>query len=265
MYNLIKADLFKLRKSIAIKVIFLIAMLSSVIMVIMAYMGQQGKLSTNGINIGFMFSDANMMAILGGTIAAVFICGDFDNRTIHEAIVDGNSRGKVVISKAIMICLGGFIILLPYIIITGIAISTGYKFSMGPVSIGFLKLITTEGGKAISSSQEWKILFIILVLTISHIAQLSVCIPLAIGLKKPAIVVPVYYGGSVLLGKIGGLETSSKIFKNISECTPFSGKYSFMTLNAENSDIVKGIVFSLIFIIVMTAITCFAFRKSEIK
>lgn len=265
MYNLIKADLFKLRKSMAIKILLLITASSSIIMTIIAYMVQQGKLNTSSTNIGFLFSDANMMGILGGALAAIFICNDFDNRTIHEAIVDGNSREKVVTSKAVILCLSSLIILLPYVIVTGIAISTGNKFNMGLTSVGFLKLLTTEGGSAISLSQVWKMVAIIFALLASYAARASVCIPLAIALKKPSIVVPAYYGLTIFLAKLSSLEASSKLLKNIFQCTPFSGKYSLMTLNTGESDIIKAIVLSLIFIAIITFITGFAFRKSEIK
>lgn len=265
MYNLIKADLFKLRRSMAIKILLLITTVSSIIMTIIAYMVQQGKLNVSSTNIGFLFSDANMMGILCGALAAIFICNDFDNRTIHEAIVDGNSREKVVASKTVILCLSSLIILLPYIIITGIAISTGNKFNMGVTSVGFLKLLTAEGGRAISVSQVCKMIAIMFAISASYAARASVCIPLAIALKKPSIVVPAYYGITIFLARLSSLEANSKLLKNILECTPFSGKYSLMTLNTGESDIIRAIILSLLLIALITAITGFAFRKSEIK
>lgn len=265
MYNLIKADLFKLRKSKAIKILFSITTISAITMVVMAYMIQNGKLNTGSTGIGFLLADVSMIGILGAAIAGIFICGDFDNRTIHEAIVNGNSRCKVVISKAIILYIGTFIILVPYIVVTIIAISTGYKFNMGSVSLGFLNLIATEGGKAISSLQVFKLLVIMLTLAVIYIAQLSICVPLAISSKKPVIVIAVYYGIAILSGQLGKLEANYKTFKKICECTPYSGNYSLMTLNTGEDDILKALIVSLIFIIVMIAITCFAFRKSEIK
>lgn len=265
MYNLIKADLFKLRKSMAIKIIFAIAAIGALTMVIMAYLIQKGKLNTGTTGIGFMFSDANMVAILGAVLAGIFICGDFDNRTIHEAIVNGNSRCKVVISKSIVFFISCLVILFPYFIVTGIAIKTGYKFNMGGISVGFLNLITTEGGKAISSSQGLKILSIMFGMIFIYIAQLSVCIPFAIGLKKPVIVVAIFYGITILSPQLAKLEASYKAFKNIIECTPYGNKYFFMTLNTGAGDIVKAFIVSLICIIIMLAITCFAFKRAEIK
>jgi len=43
MYNLIRADLFKLRKSMTIKILFGITTVSAVVMAVMAYLIPQGK------------------------------------------------------------------------------------------------------------------------------------------------------------------------------------------------------------------------------
>ncbi|NMC59963.1 MAG: ABC transporter permease, partial [Candidatus Methanofastidiosa archaeon] len=73
MYNLIKADLFKLRKSMAIKILLGITTVSSIAMIMMAYLLQQGKLSASASGLGFMFSDANMISILGAGVASIII------------------------------------------------------------------------------------------------------------------------------------------------------------------------------------------------
>jgi ABC-2 type transport system permease protein len=265
MYNLIWADLFKIRKSMAIKILFAITTISAVAMVVMAYLIQQGKIDASMAKIGFMFSDADIISILGAVIAGIFICGDFDNRTIHEAIASGCSRRTIIVSKAIVFCCTLVFILLPYALLTGIAISTGSKFGMGSVSIGFLHILTLEAGKAFSVSEICKLITVMLTLMIVYAAQLSVCIPMAIVLKKPVLVVAIYYGFSILCGQLDGLRGNSPIFDSIFACTPFGGSYSFTSLNTGTVDIFKAIFVSLIFIIVVLAVTHCAFRKSEIK
>lgn len=104
MYNLILADLFKLCKTMAIKILFGITTVSAVIMAVMAYMIPQGKIGASMTGIGFMLSDISMISILGAVIAGVFICGDFDNKTIHDAIASGCSRGEVIGSNRILLC-----------------------------------------------------------------------------------------------------------------------------------------------------------------
>lgn len=265
MYNLIRADLFKLRKSMAIKILFGITTVSAVIMVGMAYLIPQGKIDASMIGVGFLLSDIDMISILGAVIAGIFICGDFDNKTIHDAISNGCSRATVIVSKAIVFCCAIAFILLPYAIATGIALSTGCKFSMGALSVGFLHLLTSEAGTIFSASEILKLLVVMLTLMIVYAAQLSVCVLLAFVLKKSVLVVAIYYGLTILCAQLMGLRGSSTMFDRIFTCTPFGGNYTFVVLNSGIGDVLKAISVSLIFMIVMLAAAYFAFRKSEIK
>jgi ABC-2 type transport system permease protein len=265
MLNLIQADLFKLCKSSVIKILFGITTLSALTMVIMAYLIPKGQIPDKYTGLGFMFSDINMINILGAVIAGVFICGDFDNKTIHDAIACGCSRGAVIVSKAIVFfCAIGFI-LLPYAIITGIALSIGSKFDMGDVSVGFLHLLSKESGIVLSTTMLLKSLAVALTLMIVYIAQLSICVPLAIVLKRPVLVVGICYGFSILCGQLAVIADSSTAFGNIFSCTPYGGNYAFVTLDTGAIDLVKAIAVSLVFIILMLALSYSAFRRSEIK
>ena len=265
MYNLILADLFKLRKSMAIKILFAITTVSAVIMTEMAYLIPQGKVEASMIGVGFLFSDIDMISILGAVIAGIFICGDFDNKIIHDAIANGYSRATVIASKAIVFCCAIAFILLPYAIITGIGLSIGSKFSMGALSVGFLHLLTSEASTIFSTQEIWKLLVVMLTLMIVYMAQLSICVILAFVLKKPVLVVAIYYGLTIFCAQLMGLRGSSAVFDHIFACTPFGGNYTFVTLNSGTGDIFKAIFVSLIFMIVMLATTYCVFSKSEIK
>ncbi|GFZ33605.1 hypothetical protein CSC2_41310 [Clostridium zeae] len=265
MYNLIIADLFKIRKSKAIKFLFGITTVSAVAMVMMAYLIQQGKIDKSMNGVGFLFSDVNMMSILGATIAAIFICGDFDNKIIHEAIATGNSRLAVLFAKIIVFCCSLVAILFPYIIAVLIAISTGYKFSMGSVAVAFLNLLTVEAGKSLSEVVVWKLIAAIVTLIIVYLSQLSICIPLALVIKKPVLVVTIYYGFTIMFAQLMRLSSNSSIFYNILACTPYGGNYSFVVSSTAYSVLFKAICASVGFMVVMFTIAYIGFRKSEIK
>ncbi len=265
MFNLIRADLYKLFKSMATKILFAITTVCAVGMAMIAYMIPQGKIEGGMTGIGFLLSDVNMMGILGAVIAGVFICGDFDNKTIHDAIANGCSRLTVIISKAIVFFLAIAFILLPYVIVVSIALASGSEFSMGSVAVGFLNLLTINAGTAFSALKIGKLLIVMMTLIIVYMAQLSICVPLAFLLKKPVFVVAINYGFAIFCAQLLGLRESSQTFDRISACTPFGGNYSFITLDSGTGDIFKAILVSIIFMIVILAITYGAFRKSELK
>jgi len=265
MLNLIRADLYKMRKSTALKLLFAITTVCAVTMVIFAYLIPQGKISEAYTGIGFLFSDINMMSILGAAVAGIFICGDFDNKTIHDAITSGCSRIDVICSKAISFFIAIILLLLPYAIITGIALLSGAKFGMSSVGVGFLHMLAIDSGTAFDVTVFFKMLAVMLTLILVYVAQLSLCVPFALLFKKPVVVIVVYYGFTILCAQLYGLRNASEVFKNISSYTPYGGTHTFLTLEAQAGDFGKTIIVSLVFITVMIAVTYSVFRKSEIK
>lgn len=265
MYNLIWADLFKLRKSVAFKVLFAITTVSAITMAVMAYRIPQGKIDASMTGIGFMFSDINMTSILGAVLASIFICGDFDNKTIHNAVANGCSRGAVIVSKAVVFSFALAFLVVPYALVTGIALGSGSEFGMGSTAVGFLHIITSDAGKTFSAPEVWKLLIAMLTLMIVYAAQLSICIPLALVLRKPVLVVAVYYGFTILCAQLIWLKDSSPVFNRIFDCTPYGGNYTFVTLQTGTGDVLKAIAVSVVFMILMSTVAYFSFKKSEIK
>lgn len=265
MLNLIHADLYKMRKSTAMRILFAITTVCAVIMTIFAYLIPQGKIAESYTGLGFLFSDINMMSILGAAVAGIFICGDFENKLIHDAIASGCSRINVICSKAISFFIAIIILVLPYSIITAIALLSSAEFGMSSVGIGFLHMLSIDGGTAFDVSVFLKMLVVMLTLILAYVAQLSLCVPLALIFKKPVIVSVVYYGATILFAQLSGLKNTSKVFEIIFSYTPYGGNHTFLTLDTQAGDFGKTIIVSLIFIILMIAVTYSVFRKSEIK
>lgn len=262
---MILADLYKIRKSMWIKILLIITILCAVSMTIIAGEIEKGNLDINMAGIGFLLSDANMISLLGAVIAGIFICGDFDNKTIHDAISGGNSRVSIIVSKTIVFIGAIACILLPYAILTGIALNTGNKYNMGNNSIGFLHLITSEGGKDFDASAVLGLLTSMATLVIVHAAQQSISILFAFLIKKPVIVIAVSYAISVINPRLTVLRANSEVFDKICSFTPFGGDYTFITSGTEADYVIKALAVSLIFIVLIIGITYATFRKKEVK
>lgn len=265
MLNLIQADLYKLRKSTSMKILFGITTACAVIMSVFAYLIPQDKIDVSLTGLGFMFSDINVISILGGIIAGIMICGDFDNKTIHDSIANGNGRGTVIMSKASVLAIALAVILIPYAVITIILLGTGSEYGMGSVAVGFLHLLTSESTSALSGAEFVKIIGLILTLIIVYAAQLSICVPLAFLLKKPIFVVAIYYGFSILSAQLIKLSENSPAFDRIFSLTPYGGKHAFVALDASAGELFQTLLISLAFIALMVVVTYGSFRKSEIK
>jgi len=102
-------------------------------------------------------------------------------------------------------------------------------------------------------------------LVIVYASQLSVCVPLAFVLKKPVLVVAIYYAITILSAQLIALSSGSQTLDAILSRTPFGGDYIFLTVDSGTGDIVTAIFGSLVFMVVMLAIAYGVFRKAEIK
>ena len=265
MLNLIQADLFKLRKSMAIKVLVGITTFSSIVMVLMAYLIPKGTIDKSMTGIGFMFSDINMMSIIGAVIAGIIICGDFDNKVIHTAISSGYSRGTVILGKSIVFLISIGILLIPYALVTVISLNSGSAFSMGSVGVGFLNLITRNSGITMTSGYVGKLAVVMITLIIVYAAQLSICIPISLTIRRPVFVIAIYYGITILFAQLVGIKDKFRVLSDIFSWTPYGGNYTFLTLDSGAGDILKALIVSLAFIAIMMLVSYSVFRKAEIK
>lgn len=265
MINLIRADLYKMRKSKTFQVLIGLTLFCALGMIMIAYLIPKGKISDSYTGIGFLLSDVNMISIVGAVVAGVFICGDFENKSIHDSIASGINRSTVLISKSIVFLLAICFLLLPYAMLSIIAISTGYAFDMGSVSVGFLNLLTQEAGIDFRMDVLFKLLIVAVTLIIAYLAQLSICIPLALIFKKPVAVVAINYILTILCAQLLGFRKNSKEFDQIISLTPFGGDYNLLTMDASSGDIGKAIIVSILFISIIFLLTFIKFRKSEIK
>lgn len=264
MLNMVKADLFKMYKSPAIKILAGITIMSSIIMTVMAYLIPLGKISQSYTGIGFLLSDIDVMSILGGVAAGIFICGDFDNKVVHDAIASGSSRGTIVLGKAMSFFCAIIIMMLPYAVVTLIGLFSGIEFSMGNTAVGFLYMLTTESGK-LDASEIFKLIVLILTQMVVYLGQLSLCLPFAFVFKKPVAVVAGYYGFTILCANLGPLRAASKAFDELTALTPFGGNYTFLNLEMGAGDIFKAVIVSVVFAAIMIIITWWPFRKAEIR
>ena len=101
MFNLIKADLYKMRKTKSIKILFLLCCISATLMSVISYQLTNGNLSHDIIGIGSFFTDFQMISLVSVIFISLFICNDFDNKTIHDSISTGYSRSSIIICKTI--------------------------------------------------------------------------------------------------------------------------------------------------------------------
>lgn len=266
MFNLIKADLFKLGKSMAIKVSFFIMVLSALSITVISYLMGQGSI---GIEVGSpasLLADVVMITLIGPVVASIYICGDFEHRTIHSSISSGLNRGTIMLGKGLVYFFLIAIMVLPYSVFTIIAFASGAEF--GPPFVGsiFLDILANEQGVNFDAVVFMKIIGITLTMMVVYASQLSICVLLAFLVKnRPVLVSGIGIFFSMMIAQASIVRDSFPLLDAIFSYTPFGMGFKEITMDAEVGVFIKAITVSLIFMIAILIVTYRVFRRSEIK
>ncbi|MEY8389914.1 ABC transporter permease [Lachnospiraceae bacterium 45-W7] len=124
MRGLMKAELFKLKKSRGFQILLLVNVVITLLMAIFSLFVLDSELT--GFHI--MKSCLAMVlyhAYIGYLLAAVFCCGEFSNRTFAMSLLCGYSRTQVFLAKAV-----GFFLALALLFAEAVGLETVF-FSMG--------------------------------------------------------------------------------------------------------------------------------------
>lgn len=264
MINVVRADLLKLKKSAALKIMFLISAVGAVLMVMAAHWFENGTLGMGAAGNASFLADAQMVALLGTVSAGLFLCGDFENKTIHDAVSGGTGRGEIILGKMTTYFLILLLMILPYFLVTVAAFFTDSQFKLYIPSV-FLAMICKEAGNPVTFFTVLKSIGISAAVWIVYAGQLSVCLPLSFIFRKPVPVIGIGYLISLICGMLQA-SGGNQAFEKMISLTPFHGKYLFqLSMDAKPEIFLKSIAAGGGFAILMVLIAVLVFRRAEIK
>lgn len=265
MYNMIKADIYKLSKMNSVKICILISALSACAVAYILHGVYQGTFSLDASNAFALVSDTMIVIILGAVLIATLICGDFESKNIHDEIACGNGRFAIVITKTITISLLVIMLVSPYILMTviGFASQLGFGIYVG-VPSAYFNILSNVTGVAISNEAVLKSVILCLLIALSYIAKISICIPLAFKARKPIIVIMAGFVSTFFFDIISALVKNIQGISKLIKFLPYQMIFD-LTLDCSIAVMFKSIVSSLLFLLAMIGITYAMFRKAEIK
>lgn len=266
MINLIQSDFYKLSKSRTIKILFIIMWIAAGVVASVSYLMAQGKVGYELSGPISGLTDIMMVAIVGPFLAGIYICTDFDNKSINDAISScGSSRMTVIMSKALVYYLLVILMLVPYAVVTVIGFASGAEFSKPFAASVFLSILANPTHLSFTASVFGKMVAIMLVMMITYASEMTVCVFLSFILRKSSLVIFIGFVIILVLQILGGLGTKVEVVEQILSYTPFSIGNTVLTMDAGVYVILKSLGISLLFIVWLLSITNGAFRKSEIK
>lgn len=264
MNKLLKADLYKLSKSAAIRISFVISLFSITLLAVVLYNVSHGNIGSEIMGSVSILADAMMISLLSSLMTGIIICGDFQSKNIHAEIASGGRR-TVVITKMFTNLLITTILILPYAAIAIIAFSSKVNFAvLKGIPSMFINVMTNEAGVTVDGSSIGKSIVICLIGILIYMARLSICVPVAFLVRKPVAVMAVGIVSAFGFDMIVRSAKDVYILGDLLAYTPYAIIYD-LNMNVGSDVMLKAVVSSLIFILLMTALTYSLFRKSEIK
>lgn len=143
MRKLVKAEFFKLRKSVYYKAIVLGTILYALMDIYSYFTGSYHP--SNGVKELFhSFLFWQRCLLLCGILAGVFIGGDFDNRILHSQIAVGNGRRNIFAAKAFVYWIACIVVTMVYQSVDMIGMTCLFGFGTKVTFYGFILLMRTE-------------------------------------------------------------------------------------------------------------------------
>ena len=259
MYNYVKSDFYKIKRTKSIYIIFLlIAVVASITLIIMNQIATGGMTADMGVNIS-LISDTMLTGIFGGIILGDLVVDDFSTKFIHNKIVSGKGRASIVFSKLISFALSFSIVLLAYVIVAIVAVISGEKFaSLAGIPSSFFDLIA--GFSIQANPQIAKCIFLCIVIVLCYIARLSICLPVAFKTKKKIPVLVTGFVTSFVFDIVFSLIKDVAIISDIMKSLPYY-RITQLTINASSGDVLVAVISSVVFIAGMAGITYLLFRR----
>jgi ABC-2 type transport system permease protein len=266
--NLIKADFYRIFRSAAFWVVFLLMSFCAIAFVWISYAMQNGILGYEASSSAAGLMDTMMITIMGPVLAASFICSDFQNKTIHSQVLYGKGRQTIVWAKMVPYAGMTFLILMPYSIAALIGFVSGAKFSIPfskSVDSAYMIILANETGVTVSPATIEKLIVLLLVIALVHISRLSVCVLLSYWLKNPVAVIGVGIFTELMLSLLALAFMGSDILTKLISWTPFISMQQNFSMETTYSKLIKIVFVCLVFMTVMLKLTGLVFKKTEIK
>ncbi len=216
------------------------------------YLGNLGLTGISGLTLYYLGLENSLLMVIVGTVfAGKFICSDFQNRTIQEAVSRGWNRAEVLISTTLVYFAGLAALMLPY-----------------PIIIGVLMVVRPEFGIPFTPEIILGMIGALLIAILITAAMMSLCVLFSFVFRKSSTtiilgLVILLIGIPVILSF--GLGQAVPALTELLSWTPFSPGILISDTAAGAGAYLKAIVSGILCIAVVLAATWGIFRRAELK
>lgn len=265
MINLIKADFYKINRSMIYKVLFLISSICAAVTTVISHLINNGDIDMSSGASAAMLTDVVMLSLINSVLAGQMVCGDFDNKLIQSSLTGCSGRFTVVCAKMFTYSVMVVIMTLPYAICTIVGVCMGSGFSAPFSASSYLKILFESNTVEFSAESLLKYIVITVIMMLVYAAQSGIMFAIGFFMKNKALLTTAI---SFIISTLIGMSTSmitSEAGNDFLSLTPYSGDIYSLGNETEAMTLVKIALVCIAFLAAYTGIAYAAFRRSEIK
>lgn len=259
MLNLLRGEYYQAKKSLTIKLTFVIILVASIIFGIKFSDASYSEtfrandrldLLCGGGSICGTMGDSAMVLLLAGLFAGWMISGSFENRIIQESISYGRKRSSVYLAKMLMYCTVVTAFCLIYWCVSALPIFIKYGLGTNEICGNLSRPSYIIGMVATGS--------------LAYISLFVICGIIAFFTRKTGVTMGICIVGILAGGNLMSAILPAKVLKIINY-TPFGLYKSVLKLDITWSEMGITAMISLIWIVLICVSGYLKFQKTELK
>ncbi len=261
MKQLFQSAMYRIYKSAGIRTAVVLTTLASIFYYVTANMLATGDIGLEQAGSITGLGDAMIIWLFGSLSIGILVGSDFENKTIHGAV--GFGRSKIVMNYILTAGVLILILVLPYTIGSVALLAFGVDMTGSEPAV-----ISAYMGNVLNFKEEENICKLILSYAATafvYIGQLSICIPVALKVKKTVVVTAFGFIFGMMTALLSTLTSKVELLEHIYQLTPYHYGFSKLGVQAETLDMCMGILVSIGFTAICGVIAWLTFRKADIK
>ncbi len=260
MINQLRGDLYAVRHSGPVLICLAASVIAAALYTVLQHSLAAGDLGPEAASGVQVLSDVLMVSLMGPLLFGALVAQPFETKSVHNSLL-ASGRGAFVAAKTLLTAAVVTALSLPYGIAALLGLASGEEFAPA-IPTAFSHLLASGGD--VDAARVGEILAITVTMAVLTTAKLAVCLPLAIRLQRPLVVMAIGFVWGFLADLIGTTAADVEGLDALVRLTPFAGEH-VPTSDSTGGELVGTLVVSLVFIALMGVLAWLLFRRADVK
>jgi len=260
MINQLRAGFYVLRHTPTAALSVLVAAVAAALYTWLQHRLALGELGAASANAVQGLSDILLISLLGPLLYGVILSQPFNTRSVHSALL-ASGRVAFVASHTVTAASAVVALSLPYGIAVLVGRGTGAEFA--PAIPTAFSSALADGGD-LTGQEIAGIVALTFTAGIVTAAKLAVCLPLAIWLRRPLVVMAAGFVWSFVADLLASSTDGVSGLEAMVQLTPFAADHA-PGPDSTGGEMLLAVGVSLLFLALMGLLSWLIFRRADVK